>query len=534
MGKVQGYNKYNKATTLSIFRNERERLELTWDGEDILLYLDGKFLKKLGAGDLTEDVLEALLDNVVKYDDLTDSFSVDPTTKAVDLNVQYITISDYTGGDLEPLPPIGDLVVTPTSLSITRGDDASIIVVLNKQPVADVVLSVVSNDLAVFTVDKSSITFTDSDWDVPQVFSISAIANVNPSDISNTIDVSLLSTADPSFINLETITVNATSIVGGTVGFYLTKSSINMFSGETDSFDIVLTAQPTNDVIFNIESANSNYVSVTNPSVIFSSIDWETPKTVNLAATTNNSNIDLNTIITTEISSTLDPNYAVLGPQYLAATVKKAELAPYEVLVGDTIWKAENESWTDGGAGISVFGGNNPVTNTDFDYNLSEYGRMYDDDALDRLLTANTGYRLPSDSEMYALFTLLGNTPGESLGYVDSVLKTNTLWRDGNLVPFTPLWTELHGLNLTPGGKNEANVLNDLTYRFNGVNFNYYYNIISNNTFVRSNFTGISAEDKSYYEDINNSPFIQGFLLNGAITEKNPLTQYSVRLVRDV
>lgn len=47
MSKIQGYIKPIFSTTLRIWRKERDQIELAWDGQDILLYRNGKYLRKI-------------------------------------------------------------------------------------------------------------------------------------------------------------------------------------------------------------------------------------------------------------------------------------------------------------------------------------------------------------------------------------------------------------------------------------------------------------------------------------------------------
>src|SRR6056297_788896 len=172
MPKTQGYIKPIFSTTLRIWRKERDQIELAWDGQDILLYRNGKYLRKItetptiqievwdstetyiagdnfvsykspdyavlpesdpfseeyiyrciqntNAGESPEtypekwsrqgkvgtvgdntiflsDVsgLEEALDLCIKYDDLSEDFTVDSSNK-VSLNIDYITLSDYS------------------------------------------------------------------------------------------------------------------------------------------------------------------------------------------------------------------------------------------------------------------------------------------------------------------------------------------------------------------------------------------------------------------------------------------------------
>ena len=176
MSKTQGYIKPIFSTTLRIWRRERDQIELAWDGQDILLYRNGKYLRKItdtptiqievwdatetylggdnfvsykspdyeflsednpfaeeyiyrcventNAGESPEtnpnkwsrqgkvgttgentvfisDVsgLEEQLSERIEYTDLSDEFTVDEDNKQVSLNIDYITLTDFSGKD---------------------------------------------------------------------------------------------------------------------------------------------------------------------------------------------------------------------------------------------------------------------------------------------------------------------------------------------------------------------------------------------------------------------------------------------------
>src|SRR6056297_2990390 len=238
MPKTQGYIKPIFSTTLRIWRRERDQIELAWDGQDILLYRNGKYLRKITdtptiqievwdatetylAGDnfvsykspdyefLPEDNpfaeeyiyrcventnigespeanpdkwsrqgkvgttgentvfisdvsgLEDRLGECIKYTDLSSEFSVDPNNNQVSLNIDYITLTDFSGKDyIQPDPlPTANIRLSSNSVNITEGDSIIITAVLDRAPTDDVVLSITSQDINVATVTQSTLTF---------------------------------------------------------------------------------------------------------------------------------------------------------------------------------------------------------------------------------------------------------------------------------------------------------------------------------------------------------------------------------------
>ena len=65
-----------------------------------------------------------------------------------------------------------------------------------------------------------------------------------------------------------------------TPGFDLSDSSLTVAEGATSSFTIALNTQPTADVTVSVTSGDSSEVGLSSGSVVFTSVDWNTPKTI--------------------------------------------------------------------------------------------------------------------------------------------------------------------------------------------------------------------------------------------------------------
>ena len=73
----------------------------------------------------------------------------------------------------------GRLVESDGTTSVTEaagaGNTDDFTVVLDAQPLTDVVLTVVSGDLTEATVDQATLTFTNADWDSPQTVTVTGV-----------------------------------------------------------------------------------------------------------------------------------------------------------------------------------------------------------------------------------------------------------------------------------------------------------------------------------------------------------------------
>ncbi len=124
-------------------------------------------------GETALDVTIPTADDTVDEDDETFTVTVAATTsgweKAGDgRDTATITITDDdTAG----------VTVTPTTLSVSEDGSATYTVVLDSRPTADVTVTPTGSDTGALSVAPASHTFTPSDWNTPQTFTVSGVAD---------------------------------------------------------------------------------------------------------------------------------------------------------------------------------------------------------------------------------------------------------------------------------------------------------------------------------------------------------------------
>ncbi len=104
----------------------------------------------------------------------------------------------------------GMVAISPTTLDVDEGDDNTYTVVLKTQPQEDVVITVTppaaNTDI---TVNKTTLTFTDTTWDDPQVVTVEAAQDDGYDDESGAITHSSASSdSDFNGIDVQSVTVN--------------------------------------------------------------------------------------------------------------------------------------------------------------------------------------------------------------------------------------------------------------------------------------------------------------------------------------
>ena len=164
-------------------------------------------------------------------------------------------------------------------------------VVLNAQPDSDVVFAISSSDTGETTV-TSSLTFTNGNWNTAQTVTVTGVDdNLIDGTISSTITVSVNDgSSDNNFDSLADQTVTATTTDNDVAGFTIAQtggSTAVAETGTTDTFTVVLNAQPDSDVVFAISSSDTGEATVTS-ALTFTNANWNTAQTVTVTGVDDN------------------------------------------------------------------------------------------------------------------------------------------------------------------------------------------------------------------------------------------------------
>ena len=144
-----------------------------------------------------------------------------------------------------------------TSVAETGTTD-TFTVVLNAQPSSDVVISISSADTSEATV-TSTLTFTNANWNTAQTVTVTGVDdNIIDGTISSTITIAVIDAiSDNNFDPVADQTLTATTTDNDVAGFTVTQtggSTSVAETGTTDTFTVVLNAQPASDVVISISS----------------------------------------------------------------------------------------------------------------------------------------------------------------------------------------------------------------------------------------------------------------------------------------
>ncbi len=198
--------------------------------------------------------------------------------------------SDYTG--LDPLDvsvenfDMGETAgytISPISGNTTEEfGAASFTMRLNSEPLEDVVINVASSNTNEGVVDKASLTFTSLNWDADQTVTVTGVDDdIADGNQSYTIQLALSSSsADYTGIDPLDVTVENTDM-GETAGYTISPISGNTTEeAGTATFTIRLNSEPMDDVVITVNSSDLGEGTVDNPSLTFTSLNWDADQTV--------------------------------------------------------------------------------------------------------------------------------------------------------------------------------------------------------------------------------------------------------------
>jgi hypothetical protein len=118
---------------------------------------------------------------------------------------------------LEPIVPSAEpgIIVDPIGNLITTesGGTDFFEVVLNTEPTADVTIGISSSNPDEGTIDQANLTFTPTNWDIPQTVTITGVDDpIEDGDVAYTIITAPASSSDPDYDGLDPDDVALTNL----------------------------------------------------------------------------------------------------------------------------------------------------------------------------------------------------------------------------------------------------------------------------------------------------------------------------------
>ena|GEM_PF-1454822 len=170
------------------------------------------------------------------------------------------------------------------------GSSDNFTVVLTAEPASDVVLLISSDDTDEALASPASLTFGPSNWTLPQTVTVTGVDDeVSDGDQLTLITVSVDDASSSNeFDDLDDQSVAATTQDDDVADFLIDESgglSEVSESGSSDNFTVVLTAEPTSDVVLAVSSGDESEATVSPILLTFGPGNWSVPQEVTITGT---------------------------------------------------------------------------------------------------------------------------------------------------------------------------------------------------------------------------------------------------------
>ena len=176
------------------------------------------------------------------------------------------------------------LLLSHSSLDVSEGSSASYTVKLVSQPSADVTVDITGHSGTDLTLApaSASLTFTADDWDTAQTVTVEAGQDDDAVDDTAT----LVHTAAGGGYDAVTRNLGVTVTDNDEASLTLSKASLGVTEGSSDTYTVKLATQPSADVTVDItgHSGTDLTLAPASASLTFTADDWDTAQTVTVQA----------------------------------------------------------------------------------------------------------------------------------------------------------------------------------------------------------------------------------------------------------
>ena len=246
-------------------------------------YLPAELLIQSGQAGGTGTLLLVPIDDLVDEDDETLEVRGVIHVPGLTVSAPQLVITDNDSAGV---------TITPTSMTVLESRSNSYTVTLNTQPSADVTVAISGHSgtaltLSGTTLVNGSLTFTPENWSTPQTVTVNAGAVAADTDVTLVHGVSGGGydsvTAADVVVTIVDVPTNQLTIQ---VGVTLSRQTLTVPEGGSDTYEVVLGHQPTGDVTVTVtvDDTANNDVTTEEESLVFTTANWNDPQTVTVRA----------------------------------------------------------------------------------------------------------------------------------------------------------------------------------------------------------------------------------------------------------
>lgn len=218
----------------------------------------------------------------------------------------------------------GGVTLTPALGSVTEeGGQTTFSVVLNAEPAADVTVTLASRDATEGSINPTTVVFTKDNWNAPRTITVTGLDDdLEDGPQTFKIGVTAITSSDPKYTDVEMPEdISVVCIDNDTAGFIVGMiSGPTSETGDSATFSIRLTTQPTADVVVHFASSDTTEGVTTASELTFTPANWNAPQDVTIVGQ-NDAVADGNQTYNIAFSATTsaDAAYAAIKPTDVVA-----------------------------------------------------------------------------------------------------------------------------------------------------------------------------------------------------------------------
>ena len=200
------------------------------------------------------------------------------------------------------------VIVDPTSLDINEGSTGTYRAKLKSKPSGSVTITRLETSSKI-SVSPARLTFTTSNWDSYQSFTVRGLEDDDACDEEATISHSASST-DDDYDGIPVPSVDVTVDDDEVAGIVVSSSSLSITEGNDGTYNVKLSSKPKHSVTISFSVSGSSTVSVPTSSRTFTTSNWNTNQAVTVRTAEDDSNYSNESATVTNTATSSDSQYS--------------------------------------------------------------------------------------------------------------------------------------------------------------------------------------------------------------------------------
>jgi ELWxxDGT repeat protein len=308
---------------------------------------------------------DAIDDGNILYSIHSTAISDDPAYN--DLKIADVTLSNSDDDS-------AGMLISPSNGLFTSepGGSATFSTVLTSQPLADVRINLVSTHSAEGSPSSPSITFTQTNWHIPQTVTVTGVDDdANDGDVAYAILTAAAISSDPSYDGLNAEDVQLTNINDDIADITLSTTGglVTTEGGGSATFSMVLDTAPKAEVHIGLSSSDPGEGTPSFSALTFTPENWNIPQIVTVTGVDDaETDGDATYSILIAAASSNDPDYNGLNASDVTVTNIDNDVPPplRPIAVGGTSRNEGNTGSTRFGMRVTRRGDTSEASSVDF------------------------------------------------------------------------------------------------------------------------------------------------------------------------